>query len=114
MIIKKKKPHFHRQQSHIYKRVSRSGWRRPMGKDSKQKRKEKSRGKRPNVGYGQPREIRYLHPSGFLEKRVFNVNDLAGLDSKKHAIRISSSVGKMKRLEIIKKAQEMKLKVLNE
>jgi large subunit ribosomal protein L32e len=113
MIIKKKKPTFHRQRSQFFKRLKKLGWRRPRGKDSKQKRKMKASGYRVEIGYGQPKTIRYLHPSGFKDVRVFNINDLKGLDNKVHAVRIGSSVGKKKRAEIAKKAGEMKLKMLN-
>jgi len=113
MIIKKKKPHFHRQLSHHFKRIGKLGWRRPRGKDSKQKRKEKARGPRVEIGYRQPKKIRYLHPSGFKDILVFNVNDLEKLDNKVDAIRVGSSVGKRKRAEIKKKAEEMKLKILS-
>ena len=110
---KRKKPRFHRQRSHAFKRIAKLGWRRPRGKDSKQKRKEKSRGPRVEIGYRQSRKLRYLHPSGFREVLVFNVDGLSGIDNKSHAVRIGSSVGKRKRAEIIKKCEEMKLKVLN-
>ncbi len=112
-LKKKKKPHWHRQLSHHFKRIGKLGWRRPRGKDSKQKRKMASRGHRVEIGYRQDKRIRGLHPSGFREAMVFNVNGLSGLDSKTQAVRIGSSVGKKKRKEIIKKAEEMKLKVLN-
>jgi len=113
MIIKRKKPHWHRQLSHHFKRIAKKGWRRPRGKDSKQKRKIRARGPRVEIGYRQPRKIRYLHPSGLMEARVFNVAGLVGLDSKINAVRIGSTVGKKKRAEIGKKAAEMKLRVLN-
>ncbi len=112
-LKKKKKPHFHRQLSHHFKRIGKLGWRRPRGKDSKQKRKKKSRGHRVEIGYRQPKKIRYMHPSGFREAMVYNVHMLTGLDNKTMAVRIGTSVGKRKRKDIVKKAEEMKLKVLN-
>lgn len=112
-LKKKKKPHFHRQLSHHFKRIGKLGWRRPRGKDSKQKRKKKSRGHRVEIGYRQPKAIRGMHPSGFREALVHNVHMLAGLDNKTMAVRIGTSVGKRKREAIVKKAEEMKLKVLN-
>jgi len=113
VLKKKKKPHWHRQLSHHFKRIAKRGWRRPRGKDSKQKRKVASRGHRVEIGYRQDKRIRGLHPSGLREVRVFNVRMLDGLDNKIHAVRIASSVGKKKRDQIIKKAEEMKLRVLN-
>jgi len=112
-LKKKKKPHWHRQLSHHFKRIGKLGWRRPRGKDSKQKRKIASRGHRVEIGYRQDKRIRGLHPSGFREALVYNVHMLAGLDNKTTAVRIGSSVGKRKRTDIVKKAGEMKLKMLN-
>ena len=112
-LKKKKKPHWHRQLSHHFKRIGKLGWRRPRGKDSHQKRKVASRGHRVEIGYRQDKRIRGMHPSGFREALVHNVNMLAGLDNKTIAVRIGSSVGKRKRKDIIKKAEEMKLKILN-
>lgn len=114
MALKKKwKPKFHRQLSHHFKRIGKLGWRRPRGKDSKQKRKIKARGHRVEIGYGQHRAIRYMHPSGFREVRVFNIKELTGVDGKLYAVRIGGTVGKKKRAEIAKKCQELKLKILN-
>ena len=114
MALKKKwKPHFHRQLSHHFKRIGKLGWRRPRGKDSKQKRKVKARGHRVEIGYGQHKAIRYLHPSGFKDIRVFSIKELPNIDAKTCAVRIGGSVGKKKRAEIVKKCQELKLKVLN-
>ena len=57
--------------------------------------------------------MRGLHPSGFREKLVHNVKDLEGVDPTKEAIRIAHTVGKKKRMEIIAKADELGIRVLN-
>lgn len=67
----------------------------------------------PTVGYRSPKEMRYLHPSGFRELLVNNVNDLGKVNAEKEAVKIASAVGERKRSEILKKAEEMKIKVLN-
>ncbi|MEM4221999.1 MAG: eL32 family ribosomal protein [archaeon] len=114
MIKKHKKPKFIRENSFRKVRVTKgkkiARWRKPRGEDSKQARREKSRGAVPKVGYGRERKLRNLHPCGLPEKLVYNVNDL----EKGYAIRIASSVGKKKREEIIATAKKMDLKVLNE
>ncbi len=107
----RKKPTFKRYAANT-KRVKKS-WRRPRGRDNKMKRGEKAKGKRPSIGYGAPRNLRFLHPSGFKEVFVGNIDDLTKLDPKTEAARIISTVGKKKRMEIIKKAEELKIKVLN-
>jgi large subunit ribosomal protein L32e len=65
------------------------------------------------VGYRGPRVSRGLHPSGYTDNLVFNVNDLARLDPKRDAARMAHAVGKRKRIEIIAKASELGIKVLN-
>ena len=67
----------------------------------------------PSVGYGAPRQLRFLHPSGFKEVLVSSLKDLEKVDPKTEAIKIAHTVGKKKRQEILKKAEELKIKVLN-
>jgi large subunit ribosomal protein L32e len=112
MVNPRKLPEFKRWLSQTYKRLSES-WRRPRGKHSKIALKQKSKFKMPSPGYGAPKELRYLHPSGFKEVLVYNLRDLEKVDTKKEAIKIAHTVGKKKREEILKKAEELKIKVLN-
>lgn len=65
------------------------------------------------VGYRGPKVSRGLHPSGYTDNLVFNRNDLMRLDPKKDAARMGHAVGKRKRVEIIAKASELGIKVLN-
>jgi large subunit ribosomal protein L32e len=109
---KRKKPKFLRQGAKNLKRL-RDNWRKPRGSQSKQRKYKKSRGPMPNPGYGSLKAIRGLHPSGFEDVLVYNPNELEKLDSNKQACRIASTVGKKKRFEIMRKASEMKIKVLN-
>lgn len=105
-------PKFRRQEWFRYKRLGTS-WRKPRGKHSKARR---HLGYRPNVvsiGYGGPTKAKHLHPSGFKEVMVYNVNDLKKLDPKKEAARIGHSVGVRKRIEIGEKAEELGIRVLN-
>ena len=110
--LKRKKPDFLRQSVKNVKRVGHK-WRKPKGIQSKLRMHKISRGFIPNIGYGSPKAVRNLHPSGLEDVLVYNVNDLQTLDAKKQACRIASNVGRKKRLEIIKKASEMKIKILN-
>lgn len=112
MVNPRKKPKFQRWLSQVYKRLKTS-WRRPRGLHSKIRVREKSKIKMPSIGYGAPKELRYLHPSGFKEVLVFNANDLQKIDPKTQAIKIAHTVGRKKRGEILKKAEELKIKVLN-
>lgn len=108
----RKKPKFLRHMHEAYVRIGTS-WRKPRGIQSKVKIKQKGRIRMPNVGYGAPRALKYLHPSGFKEILVHNVAELMKVDKIKEAVKIAHTVGNRKRSEVLKKAKEMKIKVLN-
>ena len=108
----KKKPKFLRSSSSAYVRLGEK-WRRPRGIHSKLKLKQLGKGFIPSPGYGAPRALKFKHPSGLLETLVSNQNDLLKMNPKTHAARISASVGNKKKFEILKKAEELKLRVLN-
>ena len=111
--IASKRPEFQRGESWRYKRLE-TTWRKPKGVDSHQ-RKQKSRGRMGivKVGYGGPKIAKGLHPSGFTDNLVFNINDLEKLDPKTDGVRLGHAVGTKKRKEIIIKAIEKKFKVFN-
>ncbi len=111
--IKGHNPDFVRPESWRYVRLH-TNWRKPKGIDHHQ-RKQKSRG-RPGlvkVGYGGPKEAKGLHPSGYIDNLVYNLNDLEKLDAKKDGVRLGHSVGTRKRKEIVVKAIEGKFKIFN-
>jgi len=110
--VKHKKPKFRRQESWRYKRVT-DRWRRPHGIDSKMRKKVKGWPASPTVGYQSPKASRGLHPSGYVETRVFNVEDLGGIDPEIQAVRIAHTVGAKKRLEIVAAAEQKGIHVLN-
>src|SRR5215831_3848439 len=110
--ISDSRPRFVRQESWRYDRLSES-WRRPKGKDNKMRLQVSGVPPLVKIGYRGPRVSRGLHPSGYTDNLVFNVNDLAKLDSKMDAARIAHAVGKRKRIEIIAKASELGIKLLN-
>lgn len=110
--INKKRPSFRRVESWRYKRVKDS-WRKARGIDSQTRMKTKTGVKSPSVGYRGPKKVRGLHPSGYEEVRVHNVNELIGLNNKKHAIKISTKLGIKKRINVIDYAQSRGFKVLN-
>ena len=112
MNMQRKKPRFIRQGGTYLKRLGEK-WRRPKGNQSKLRMHHKSRGSLPDPGYGSPRELRYMHPSGFKEKMIFNLNDLNSVNPEKEAIRIASTIGRKKKLQIMEYANANKIKVLN-
>jgi large subunit ribosomal protein L32e len=110
--LEKKKGKFKRQNYGKKKRVP-ERWRRPKGIDSGHRIDEKHKPAHPRVGYMTPTKVKGLHPTGYEPVRVFNLDGLEGLDAKKQAIIIASSVGKKKRLEINKAAQAKNIQILN-
>jgi len=109
---KSKKPPFTRQNAKNCLAVGYM-WRKPRGRKSKLRRHKKNRGFWPHPGYGSPADVKFMHPSGMFEVMVSNVNDLSKIDNKKECARVAGSVGMKKRLDIQKKADEMKIRILN-
>ncbi|RLI09874.1 50S ribosomal protein L32e [Candidatus Bathyarchaeota archaeon] len=109
---KAKKPDFVRQESWRYVRVKES-WRKPRGMDSKMRLQKKGWPAIVKIGYRGPSEARGLHPSGFREVLVHNVEELERLDPRTEAARIAHTVGLRKKIEIMRRAQELGIYVLN-
>ena len=65
------------------------------------------------MGYKGPKIARFLHPSGYREAMVFNVQGLSLIDPNTQAARISHTVGKRKRALIIAEAKKLSIKILN-
>ncbi len=110
--MNRKRPEFRRQEWFRYKRLGEK-WRRPRGLHSKMRKRKKYRPPVVEVGYRGPRLVRGLHPSGFREVLVHRPEDLEGLDPARFAVRIASSVGGRKRERILKRAEELGIRVLN-
>ena len=110
---KKKAPSFRRQEWFRYKRLSRTGWKKPRGDDSSQRKNRKYRSALVRVGYGKIASARGLHPSGFEEVLVNKSSDLEGLDPETQAVRIAKTVGNRKRSTIHDRADDLGLRVLN-
>jgi len=107
-----KKPAFLRQESWRDSKFSES-WRRPRGIDNKVRRKVLGWPASPSTGYKGPNVARGLHPSGYREVIVCNVEAVATIDAATQAIRIGRTVGKRKRALIIAEAEKLQVKVLN-
>jgi large subunit ribosomal protein L32e len=110
--IKKKKPDFVRQESWRYDRLK-ENWRRPKGIDNKMRMKIKGWPPTVNVGYRGPKAARGIHPSGYEEVLVYNVEDLKKVDPETQAVRIAHTVGEKKRMQIIQEARRRKITILN-
>ena len=110
---KKATPSFRRTEWFRYKRLSRSGWRKPHGMDNKQRRNFKYRGSLVRIGHGKINTASGLHPSGFQEVMVHNTADLDQIDAETQAARVGSTVGGRKRELIHSRADELGIRVLN-
>ena len=110
---KKGTPSFRRTEWFRYKRLSRSGWRKPHGMDNKQRRNYKYRGSLVRIGHGKVNAASGLHPSGFEEVMVHNTGDLDQIDAETQAARVGATVGGRKRENIHARADELVIGVLN-
>lgn len=111
-IISGRRPAFKRQEWFRYSKLGEC-WRRPKGIHSKMKRNLKRRPPVVDIGFRGPVAARDLHPSGFEEVIVFNVDGLENIDPKKQAVRIGGTVGTRKRILIQERAEELGVRVLN-
>ena len=107
-----KRPSFKRQNWFRYKRLGEK-WRRPRGIHSKMRRHFKYRIPVVQVGFRGPASVRGVHPSGFEEVLVHNTKEVENVNPETQAVRISSTVGDKKRELIVKKADELKIRVFN-
>ena len=111
--IKARKPEFIRMNSWFLKRLGDS-WRSPRHSlDNEIRLQRKGYPPMVKIGYRGPKLARRLHPSGYEEVIVHNPEELERIDPKRQAVRIASSVGRRKRAEIIKRAEELGITVLN-
>ena len=111
-MANKKRPKFIRLESWRYVRLK-SPWRRQRGLDNKVRKKKKGALKSPNVGYGTPRKVRYLHPSGFQEILVHNLKELEKINPKKQVAKVAHAIGRHKRIMLQDRADELNILILN-
>src|SRR3989344_5482550 len=79
-------------------------WRKAKGRHSKMRKKRKGYPISPSIGYKSQKVMERV--------LINNMNDLKHL-TKKVPVIIASRLGAKKKMEIIKKAQEMNIKILN-
>lgn len=112
--LKQRKPDFIRQDYQRRKRLGRKlKWRKPKGVHSKIRHHFKGRRKMPSPGYRSPREARSLDSSGLKMIKVARVDDLKKISKESEGAVISKNVGMKKKLEVLKKAKELNVAVLN-
>lgn len=139
-VMNQKRPKFLHQEHWKLKRFRKAPWRKPRGKRSKMRTKERAKPFLVSIGYRGPREVRGWHPKGVPEITVYNVQDVERLEAEKekesrtetkrrktkkktkkgkgkgkgnYVVRIASSVGTRKKIQIVKAAVEKNLYVAN-
>lgn len=93
------------------KRISGGGWRKPKGITNKMRLNRK--GHTPNVrpGYGTPTKDKNLL-AGLEIVSITSIDQLETIDPKVHCV-ILGRVGKQKKLDMIAKAEEKNIKIIN-
>jgi large subunit ribosomal protein L32e len=106
---------FVRRDAHKFSRIGKGRkklqkWRKPKGRHNKMREKRFSYPASPNVGYKKPKneagKVKGLNPV-----MVYNIKDLESV--KKNMIAVVGKIGARKKIEILKKADEMKVPVAN-
>ena len=69
----------------------------------------------PKIGYGSDKKTRYYLPNGLKKFVVHNIKDLDVLlmNNRKFCAEIAHNVSSRKRAEIVKRAQQIRVKVTN-
>lgn len=109
--IKAKKPNFTRQESHKRIRLKGDGWRKPKGSKSKL-RLRKAHKQIVVPGYGSPRDVKDMHPSGLNILWVETLSDIETIPVDT-GIMIASTVGLRKKIALLKALITKKAIVLN-
>ncbi|MEK6888710.1 MAG: eL32 family ribosomal protein [Nanoarchaeota archaeon] len=105
---------FVRQDTTRYSRIGRGRkklqkWRKPRGRHNKIRRKRFSYPVQPSLGFRKMKNVRGKI-LGLNPVLVYNVNDLQSVG--KDSIVVIAKIGAKKKIDVLKKALELKLKVL--
>jgi len=109
---KRKKPVFVRQDTHKKKKLG-FKWRKPRGLHSKMRRGLKGYRRGISKGYKSPSLVKGIHPSGLRIIIISSIKELDKIKKEGEGIIIKKQVGLKKRVEIVKKAIESSIKILN-
>ncbi|OMJ24720.1 60S ribosomal protein L32 [Smittium culicis] len=113
-IVKKRTGKFVRVHSDRYLRLKES-WRKPKGIDSRTRRRFKGTRPQPKIGFGSNKISKFLLPNGFRLHTINNAKDLESMLmlNRTYCVEIAGTVSSRKRIELIKRAKELNIKVIN-
>ncbi|KYK31854.1 MAG: hypothetical protein HXS46_08320 [Theionarchaea archaeon] len=94
--MKRKRPKFLHQEHWKLKRFRKASWRKPKGKGSKMRAKEKAKPALVNIGYRGPKKVRGLHPKGVPEVLVRTVQDIERIQKEREKGTKEIEKGKIK------------------
>ena len=110
--MKERKPDFIRQDNPKRMKLNYK-WRKPKGVHSKIRHHFKGRRKMPSPGYKSPAAVRGLHSTGLEMVRVFSADEVSKIKKETQGIIVPKAAGRKKKLEILRKAKELNVQVLN-
>jgi len=90
-------------------RKKKQKWRRPTGRDNKMREKRRGYPKVVSIGYSKDKSLRETIDG----KKPIVIRNVENLNKIKNELVIVGAVGKKKKLEIVKKAKEMKINIYN-
>ena len=113
-IVKKRVGKQLRFETDRHHRMAKS-WRKPRGIDCRVRRRYRGTIRMPKIGYGSNNKTKHLLPN---YRKKFVVNNVAELDlllmnKETYCAEIASTVGASKRIEILKRAEELSVRITN-
>ncbi len=114
-IVKKRTNKFRRFETDRHKAMNVS-WRHTRGIDCMVRRRYKGALRMPKIGYASNKRTRHLLPNHLKKFVVHNVSelDLLMMNSDKYTAEIGKNVGAPKRIQILRRAKELNVKVTNQ
>ncbi len=92
-------------------------WRKQRGVDNKKRVKKKFAGAEPTIGYGNPESVKGIRANGKRTVVIQNLEELKQVienpDMTDYDVTFASTLSRRKRIEMVKLAEQNKLRVTN-